>query len=120
LFPSSRPNVAGVKRYLCSYVSDGIEHSVKIWASSEAEALEKLRALPWELGNGPVASPRTQQRDDHEVARSVALLVLVMLTVGMSAMIFRSAEADIRQVEASGHFKHLSHLLSPQKHHHQA
>jgi hypothetical protein len=112
--------IPNVKQYLCSYISDGIRHSVKIWASSEAEAAEKLRGLPWEPGNGPLASPQIERRYDIEFTRSATLLVLLVLTIGMSAMIFRYAEADIRQVAASEHFKHLSHLLGPQKAYHRA
>ncbi|OQM76672.1 hypothetical protein [Manganibacter manganicus] len=109
--------MATVKQYLYSYISDGIEHSLKIWASCETEAEEKLRALPWEPGNGPVTFQQDKAR--HETTPDASLLVLLILAVGLS-MMFHYAEADMRRTASAGDLKHLSHLLRPHKPYHRA
>jgi hypothetical protein len=95
-----------MNRYECPYVSDGVERTVVIWAASELEAAEKMRALPWQPGSGPLPHPRHDSRDSRHEA---ALLLLLALLAGMTAMTFRHADIEMKQVAAMMHFKHFAH-----------
>ncbi len=106
-----------MNRYECPYVCDGMEHTAVIWASSEAEADEKMRALPWQPGNGPLLRARY---DVREVRQGAALLLFLALLAGTTAMTFRHADIELKQMATAMHFKHFTHPSGQDKAIHRA
>jgi hypothetical protein len=101
-------------RYDCPYLSDGVQYSVVIWATSEAEAAEKMRALPWQAGNGPSGRPH---RESRETLRSAAVLALLVASMVMSAMMVHHGRAELKQVADLLHLKPMSHPAKTDKVH---
>lgn len=95
-----------MNRYDCPYVSDGIEYSVVIWASTEAEAAEKMRSLPWQAGNGPLSNPRQESQESWQ---GIAITALLLVSVIASATLYRRADVELKQVATMMHFPHMAY-----------
>jgi hypothetical protein len=107
-----------MNRYECPYICDGVEHTVVIWAASESEAADKMRALPWQPGNGPLPHPPNDGRDSRQGA--AALLLALAVLASITALTFRHADEELKQVAVMMHFKHFAHPSGQDKIIHQA
>jgi len=95
-----------MNRYECDYVSDGVEYSAVVWARSEAEAAEKMRSLPWQPGNGPLLRSHGEIRSP---ALCALLLLLAVAITTTTALTFRHADLELKQMAQLMHFSHVAY-----------
>lgn len=95
-----------MNRYECPYVSDGVEYSAVVWAASETEAAARMRALPWQPGNGPVCRPRG---DNRSTPLHAFLLLLALGAAATTALTFRQADTELKQMATLMHFQNAAY-----------
>ena len=80
-----------------------------------------MRHLPWQPGNGPVSRPRGGDNGGTGSAVTCALLVAFAVAIAATtAMTFRRADTEFKQIAAQMHLRHVAYPSGPGKASHRA